>query len=270
MTGRGSGLNVRCARPRTLSRSASGIPDERVNVAHWVGRAVVATSCREWHGACIVPSGMDTPPRTRLERVRALYRFSAPLYDAFRRFWSRLTRSSEVVLDDLFAKRIRGGARILELGPGTGINLGRLRRLGIDFASYIGVDASEAMLARARERFGGDPRIDLRLGDVNDLSGVAGTFDFVVSTWMLSHLEDPVSVVRAATRRLAPGGSAVFLFSGTPRSRLLRWCLRAFYWKSLARFVDPEPLRSISGLETIERRSGGLATLVVFRAAPPA
>jgi ArsR family transcriptional regulator len=204
-------------------------------------------------------------PESRLSRVRAVYRVFAPLYDAFRSVWSRLTGSTEEALDALFASRIPPGGRILELGPGTGVNLERLQRLGIAFGAYLGIDASEEMLERARAKLAGDPRVDLRLGDVTHLSGVDGRFDFVVSTWVLSHLDDPFAVVRDATRRLTPGGRAVFLFSGMPRSRLLRACLWPFYRWADARFIDPEPLRELPELEALERRSGGLATLAVLR-----
>jgi hypothetical protein len=51
-------------------------------------------------------------------RVRAVYRIFAPLYDAFRRVWSRLTGSTEEALDALFASRIRPGAASWSSAPG--------------------------------------------------------------------------------------------------------------------------------------------------------
>ena len=96
----------------------------------------------------------------------------APLYDAFRSLWSRWTRPVEAALDDLFRERIGSGTRILELAPGTGINVERLLRCAPDFASYLGIDSSEEMLARAREKARGDPRIELRIGDATDLGAI--------------------------------------------------------------------------------------------------
>lgn len=75
-----------------------------------------------------------------------------------------------------------------------------------------------------------------------------------------------MAVVQGAVERIAPGGSAVFLFSGTPRAALLRWVLLPFYRGAAARFVDPDPVRQVPGCELVERRSGGLATLALFRA----
>jgi ubiquinone/menaquinone biosynthesis C-methylase UbiE len=65
------------------------------------------------------------PPAT--QRVRAVYHWVAPFYDAFRVVWSRLTLPIERELDRLFRERIGPEARILELAPGTGINVLRLQ-----------------------------------------------------------------------------------------------------------------------------------------------
>lgn len=205
----------------------------------------------------------------RMARVRRVYRLWAPGYDAFRRVWSRWTLRVEHELDRLFAERIRPGDRVLELAPGTGVNVERLRRRAPDFGRYVGVDASEPMLARARSKADGDARIELRNGDVTRSEDLpAGPFDFVVSTWLLSHLEDPRGVVLDALRRLAPGGTAVFVFSTPPSRRCLRALLAPIYRLGGARFVDPAQLEAIAGLEELHRAAGGLATLAVFRSRP--
>jgi SAM-dependent methyltransferase len=197
--------------------------------------------------------------------VQRVYRVFSLVYDVFRGLWSFWTRSSEKALDALCVSRIGRDARILELGPGTGINLERLQRLGIGFERYVGIDASEAMLDRLRAKLGKDARVDLRVGDITDLSNLRERFDFVVSTWVLSHLPDPAATVRQAIDLLEPGGTAVFLFSATPSSRLLRVGLMPFYHWAGAVFIDPAGIEELPGLEVIERRSAGLAALAVFR-----
>ncbi len=205
---------------------------------------------------------------TRLARVRRVYRAFVWIYDPFRRLWSRLTRRLEGELDALFASRIGPETRLLELAPGTGVNLVRLQQRAPGFRSYLGIDASPQMLARAELRAGNDARVELRLGDVTDLSAVPGPFDFVVSTWLLSHLERPEATVRAALERLAPGGTAAFLFSTRPTCAGLRLLLWPFYGAAAAGFVDPEPIRRLPGLERTATAFGGLATLTVFRRPP--
>ncbi len=197
--------------------------------------------------------------------ARRFYRCFAPVYDPFRRVWSSWTPGAEAELDRLFRDRIHEDARILELAPGTGINLDRVRRCAASFHSYVGIDVSDAMLIRARTRAQGDSRVALLQGDATDLDGFEPAFDFVVSTWLLSHLEDPAGAVRAAVEKLAPGGSAVFVFFTAPRSRLLRWPLALAMRAFRARFVDPESIRRLPHLESFTTHGVGIATVAVFR-----
>jgi len=208
----------------------------------------------------------------RTVRVQRVYRGFAPFYNGFRAIWSAWTRAAESDLDTLFASRVGPESRILELGPGTGVNLARLRRRAPDFRSYLGIDASEPMLRRARATAGSDDRIELRLADVADLSaaGADGPFDMIVSTWMLSHLDDPASVVRDAVGRLGSDGTAVFVFSSTPRNRAFRWIAGHVYHALAADPIDAGLILSLPGLEFTKHYAGGLATLAVFRAEPSA
>ena len=199
------------------------------------------------------------------EWARRLYRRMPPAYDPIRSGWSRWTRSVEMELDRLFEERIGPETDILELAPGTGINIERLLRCAPSFRSYLGIDVTPEMLERAREKTGGDPRFELRIGDATDLSAVEGPFDFVVCTWLLSHLEEPGRAVATAVDRLAPGGTAAFVFFTEPDRAVLRLPLRPAVRAFRARFVDPEPIRRIPCLERITRHAGGVATLAVFQ-----
>ncbi len=74
--------------------------------------------------------------------------------------------------------------RVLELGTGTGETA--LRVLAIQpEAGWVGLDASEPMLARARERL---PGVDLRLQRLED-ELPSGPFDLVVSALAVHHLD---------------------------------------------------------------------------------
>jgi SAM-dependent methyltransferase len=201
-----------------------------------------------------------------VERTRRLYHRVAPLYDAFRSLWSRWTRPAEEALDRLIRERVGPATRILELAPGTGINVERLLRCAPAFASYLGIDSSEDMLARARQKARGDSRIDLRVGDATDLRGVEGSFDFIVCTWLLSHLDAPAETVRNALSKLSPGGTAAFVFFTPPDRAMLRRVLACLGGPLRYRFVDTAAIRTFPKLERTETCAAGMATLALFQA----
>jgi len=93
--------------------------------------------------------------------------------------------------------------RVLELGTGTGETALRVRG-GQPDARWIGIDASEAMLARARERL---PDADLRLQRLED-ELPEGTFDLVVSALAVHHLDGAGkrALFARVARVLRPGG----------------------------------------------------------------
>lgn len=77
-------------------------------------------------------------------------------------------------------------SRVLELGVGTGETARRVLALHAD-ASWTAIDASEAMLGRARELL---PGADLRLSRLEDPLP-EGPFDLVVSSLVVHHLDGP-------------------------------------------------------------------------------
>ena len=105
----------------------------------------------------------------------------------------------------------RTGGPVVELGVGTGRIAVPIAADGIE---VIGIDASEGMLAVARERAGlAGVTLDLRYGDLRD-PPVEGTFPLVICPFRaLLHMQtdaDRRSALRAAHRLLEPGGRFVF------------------------------------------------------------
>jgi SAM-dependent methyltransferase len=100
------------------------------------------------------------------------------------------------------------GARVLELGCGTGRNAARVLAGGA--AAYVGVDGSDGMLAIARARAGaGDPRCTWLHADVlatAPLPIAAGGFDLALVVLVLEHVRDLAPPFAAIARALRPGG----------------------------------------------------------------
>jgi tRNA (cmo5U34)-methyltransferase len=104
------------------------------------------------------------------------------------------------------ATRVVEAHEILELGVGTGETALRVLRAHPG-ARYTGVDASEPMLARARERL---PHAGLRAARLED-ELPAGPFDLVVSALAVHHLDGKGKrdLFRRVAAVLRPGGCFV-------------------------------------------------------------
>jgi tRNA (cmo5U34)-methyltransferase len=79
--------------------------------------------------------------------------------------------------------------RVLDLGTGDG-RLVSLLRAEHPKAEAIGIDSSDPMLARAKQRFDADAGVEFRLHDLRHPLPQIGPFDAVVSGLAIHHLED--------------------------------------------------------------------------------
>jgi demethylmenaquinone methyltransferase/2-methoxy-6-polyprenyl-1,4-benzoquinol methylase len=102
--------------------------------------------------------------------------------------------------------------RILDVATGTaGVAIALAKRTG---AEVTGVDISETMLARGRERVrsaGLGGRIRLQAGRAEELPFPSGSFDAVSFTYLLRYVRDPVATVAELVRVLRPGGTLASL-----------------------------------------------------------
>ncbi len=104
---------------------------------------------------------------------------------------------------------IREGDRVLEVGVGTGINAALYPRT----CSVTGVDLSDSMLEKARERVARKGLTNVRLlqMDAACLTFPDNSFDIVYAPYLVSVVPDPVQVAREMRRVCRPGGRVVIL-----------------------------------------------------------
>ena len=105
------------------------------------------------------------------------------------------------MLDDLevrLTKEYAKGARVLELGCGTGLILERIAKVAKE---AVGIDLSEGMAERARER-----GLDVHIGSVTDLPFEDESFDLTYSFKVLAHVPDIETAIAEAVRVTRPGG----------------------------------------------------------------
>ena len=179
-------------------------------------------------------------------------------------------------LDDLRARALGSASGdVLELAVGTGLNLPAydLKRV----TSFTAIDLSPGMLAKAKARsetlaFGNDARFIE--ADATALPFEDGSFDFVVDTFSLCVIEDPVAALREVRRVLRPNGRAVLIehsksdvrplgayqdLTSKPVKTMSKGCV----WNQ-----DVEALIAQSGMRVVKTQRALLGLLVVVEASP--
>jgi ubiquinone/menaquinone biosynthesis C-methylase UbiE len=127
--------------------------------------------------------------------LEAAYALWSETYDEFT---NALIDAEEPVVRSLLDELPAG--RALDAACGTGRLTRLLEELGHD---VVAVDASAAMLARAREK---GLRARLVTGNLLDLPMESGSIDVAVCGLALTHVEDLLSAVAELARVLRPGG----------------------------------------------------------------
>lgn len=103
--------------------------------------------------------------------------------------------------------------RLLELGAGKGDLLAFLA--GVPGLTARGIDLSESSVQAARAR-----GLDVRHAALEEvLAAEAGTYDAVVLSHVLEHVERPRELMQGVMRLLAPGGRVLFSVPYSPMSR---------------------------------------------------
>ena len=150
-------------------------------------------------------------------RVERVYSILARVYDGA--FDWALGPGRRIAVSAL---PVKPGERVLEVGVGTGLSLPYYP----SDCHVSGIDISEAMLERARERVDelGRADIDLRRMDASALSYPDETFDHVLAPYVISVVPEPERVMAEIRRVCKPGGTVMVVnhFHSATRG-LLRW-----------------------------------------------
>ena len=122
----------------------------------------------------------------------------ADSYDVF------TPRSTDAIIERFAAlARLGPRAKVADLGCGSGVFSQRLAAEGYE---CLGLDLSESLLRRGRQRF---PALPFVAGDVEALPFADNSLDGVLLSGIVHHLPDPDKCAREAFRVLRPGGAFV-------------------------------------------------------------
>jgi SAM-dependent methyltransferase len=152
-------------------------------------------------------------------------------------WWYRARRE---ILSDYLSREggLKPGARILEIGCGTGHNLPMLAQFG----DVDAIEIDETAAAMASERLGKP----VGSAPLPELDGVeAGSYDLVAVLDVVEHVEDDVAALEAIAHALKPGGKILIT-------------VPAHQWMWSAHDVVNHHKRRYSkaSLETVLRRAG--------------
>lgn len=157
------------------------------------------------------------------------FEFLTPLYDPL---VAATTRERAFKRALIVQAGVRDGARVLDLGCGTGTLAIRLKQ-AVPGATVTGVDADETMLARAQRkagRAGVELRLDRAMAD--RLPYAEDCFERVVSSLFFHHLRpnEKRLALREVYRVLAPGGELHVADWGKPNPllRLMFYAVQIF------------------------------------------
>jgi ubiquinone/menaquinone biosynthesis C-methylase UbiE len=145
---------------------------------------------------------MSLSPQKQQDKLKEIAFFdrhaSADEYDVF-------TPESSARLIDAFVRLsgLPGGARVADLGCGSGVFTDLLSRAGYD---CIGLDISPKLIEIGRRKYA---EVEFIEGDVEHLPFPSGSLDGVLLSGIVHHLPDPSRCAAEVWRVLRPGGRFV-------------------------------------------------------------
>ncbi|HEV3408007.1 MAG TPA: methyltransferase domain-containing protein, partial [Gaiellaceae bacterium] len=197
---------------------------------------------------------VGTPAAKDAGALEAAYADLASFFDDFaavEQQWRRRNRTYHRLLQQIARLHIPPGARVLEIGAGSGDLLASLEP-----SHGVGVDVSPKMVELARSRHP-DLRFEVGAGEALDLGE---TFDYVVLSDVAPFVQDFLALFEAVARHSHPGTRVVIsLYSNAWRPLIrLAETLRLKPRKPIRNWVsthDVTNLLRLAGFDVVTRTS---------------
>lgn len=201
----------------------------------------------------------------KTSEIKAFYaRGNAKWYDWLQKIWRPLiSTGAEQELATLLSQHLTHQSQILDLGCGTGHLLDQIMHADLPFQRYLGIDLSINMLSIAKEKFTNKENIEFREQSISTLSNINQSFDTILSSWVLSHLDNPAEVVNNAQQLLAPGGKLILIFFSQPKWYLDFWVSLFSKYILKATHVSQKEILKIENVTKQHSFVGDITTLLV-------
>lgn len=187
---------------------------------------------------------MDRPPATSPENV-----FAANLFEDLPPRYDRLAEVLSFGQNNKWRHELvrhvarLGPERVLDVATGTaGVAIALAQATD---ASIVGIDLSEAMLERGKQRvyeMGLDQRIRLERARAEEIPFPDASFDAVTFTYLLRYVADPAAALAELARVLRPRGGMASLDFYVPPQLANRLA-----WRFYTRFVLPQAGQLLGG-----------------------
>ncbi|WP_406657194.1 methyltransferase domain-containing protein [Methanolobus sp. ZRKC2] len=128
-------------------------------------------------------------------------------YNRYSYVYDLMDYPTEVAWYSKWRKEFLSGlsGRVLEIGVGTGKNLPYYPT----DSEVVGIDISKKMLEHAKTRAEGRDNISLFLMDAENLGFKDNTFNYVVTTFVLCSIPDPVAALKEMRRLCRSDGEVI-------------------------------------------------------------
>lgn len=103
--------------------------------------------------------------------------------------------------------------KVLEVGVGTGKNIPYYNNV-----EYTGIDFSKNMLAKAKKKF---PKTKLLQMDAQELEFKDSTFDYIITSFVLCSVPDPVKALKEMKRVIKKEGKIIMLEHVRSKNRII-------------------------------------------------
>jgi SAM-dependent methyltransferase len=181
------------------------------------------------------------------QRIIGLYEEHAEAWEAARREFTPHERPHF----DRFIAALPGGARLLDIGCGSGVPVAREligRKLQV-----TGIDSSPSMIARCQRRF---PEQEWHVADMRALH-LGRRFDALLAWYSFFHLhaDDQRAMFPIFAAHAAPGALLMFTTGPVEGERIGSWQGEPLYHASLSQ-TEYRQLLAASGFETLAFTAG--------------
>ncbi len=142
-------------------------------------------------------------------------------FNNFAENWDATRRTNPQILEKLLQMaKLPCGAKVLDVGSGTGVLLPYLSEIVGNAGKITAVDFSEKMLAKAQEKFSDLENVSFIVGDILEIDFPAESFDVITCLNFYPHLHTRKQEFIAKMINYLRNGGCLIIMHDIPRAKV--------------------------------------------------